>query len=283
VPKENAFLKDIVDSQLSGSVDYLMSSASNFSQESKVMAFVDDIRTQFSDFVGRAATYLNSVKIGNFKPTPVIPGKLLELADAEGYRSIGGKVISIPLGFQGKYIDYIRSLGSALTYVESLEKTIGAASQQLALIAHEPDRMKAQSALRNLESLLNPIPPAEFATLRNYCGNHGKSQARLSDVIDNGGEIEAIYKEVNQLNARCAHVDFKAIDQKTSRLADLITSVRKEIDLAGDGGVSGTTATALSTMIYGLGTTVSTAAIVATGVQELSHCLALNVGEIAGA
>lgn len=281
--KENAFLKELVSSEMHSNVDYLMATASNFSQESKAMAFVDDIRTQFSSFVGRAATFFTSSKVGNFKPVTVIPGKLLEFANADGYRSIGQKVVSIPLGFQGKYIDYIRSLASALSYVESLDKTISAATQQLAMVANEPDRMKAQGNLRQLESLIKPMPAADFTALRAYCGNHGKTQARLSDVIDNGGDIAEVYREVNNLNARCARVDWASIDKKTSRLADLIVSVQKEIDSAGDGGTSGSTATALSAMIYGMATTVSAAAVVAAGVQDLTHCLAQSVGEVVGA
>jgi len=283
VSKENAFLKELVSTEMHSNVDYLMSTASNFSQESKVMAFVDDIRSQFSAFIGRAAAFFTGSKVGNFKPSPIIPGKLLEFANADGYRNIGQKVISIPLGFQGKYIDYIRSLASALTYVESLEKTLGLASQQLAQIASEPDRMKAQSTLRQLEASINAMPIAEFNALRAFCGNHGKTQGRLADVIDNGGDIEAVYREVNNLNARCARVDFRAIDAKTSRLAELIVHVQKEIEAAGDGGVSGPVASALSTMVYGLGTTVSAAAVVVTGVQDLTHCLAQSVGEVLGA
>lgn len=277
--KENAFLKELVSSEMHSNVDYLMSTASNFSQESKVMAFIDDARSQFSAFVGRAATFLTSSKVGNFKPVTVIPGKLTEYANAEGYRSIGQKVVSIPLGFQGKYIDYIRSLASALTYVEALEKTIGAASVQLAQLAGDPDRMKAQSSLRQLEALIKPMPAADFNALRAYCGNHGKTVARLADVIDNGGEVVEIYRDVNLLNQRCARVDWAGIDKKTTRLAELIVHVQKEIEVGGDGDVSGATASGLSTMIYGFATTVSAAAVVATGVQELTQCLAKMVGE----
>jgi hypothetical protein len=283
VSKENAFLKELVSSEMHSNVDYLMSTASNFSQESKVMTFVDDIRSQFGAFIGRAATFFNSSKVGNFKPSTVIPGKLTEFANADGYRSIGQKVISIPLGFQGKYIDYIQALSSALAYVETLEKTIGATSQQLATVASEPDRMKAQSALRNLESLIKPMPASEFNALRAFCGNHGKTQARLSDVVDNGADIGAIYREVNNLNQRCSRVDWAGIDRKTSRLAELIVHVQKEIEAAGDGGTSGAAASALSTMVYGLATSVSAAAVVLSGVMELTHCLAQNVGEVVGA
>lgn len=281
--KENAFLKELVSSEMHSNVDYLMSTASNFSQESKVMTFVDDIKTQFSSFVGRAATFFTSSKVGNYKPTTVIPGKVLEFANADGYRSIGQKVVSIPLGFQGKYIDYIRSLSTALDYVETLEKTIGAASVQLALIANEPDRMKAQSALHQLDTIIKPMPVEQFNLLRSFCDQHGKSVARLADVVESGGDLATIYKEVNVLNARCAKIDWAGIDNKTKRLAELITHVKKEIDAAGDGGTSGAAASALSTLIYGLATGISAAAVTVAGVTELTRCLGLAVGEIAGA
>lgn len=281
--KENAFLKELVGSAVSDNVDYLMSTASNFSQESKVMTFVDDIKTQFSSFVGRAAAFFTSSKVGNYKPVTVIPGKLLEFANADGYRSIGQKVVSIPLGFQGKYIDYIRSLSTALDYVETLEKTIGAASQQLAVIANEPDRMKAQSALHQLDSIIKPMPVDQFNLLRAFCDNHGKTVARLSDVVDNGGDLADIYREANLLNARCSRIDWTGIDRKVARLAELITHVKKEIDAAGNGGTSGATANALSTLIYGLATGISAAAVTVAGVTELTRCLGLTVGEVVGA
>ncbi|MNG29565.1 hypothetical protein D3C84_1150170 [compost metagenome] len=74
-------------------------------------------------------------------------------------------------------------------------------------------------------------------------------------------------------------MDWASIDKKTNRLAELIAHVQKEIDAGGDGDVSGATASGLSAMIYGFATTVSAAAVVATGVQELTHCLAKMVGE----
>jgi hypothetical protein len=137
--------------------------------------------------------------------------------------------------------------------------------------------------MRQLDALLKPMPAAEFDTLRAYCGNHGKTVARLADVLDNGSDIDAVYREVNTLNARCARVDWVVINKKTARLAELIIAVQKEIDTAGDGGTSGAAAAALSTLIYGMATTVSAAVVVATGVQELSQCLIATVGEVVGA
>lgn len=277
--QKNSVLEELANGELN-SVDYLMSTASNFSQESKTMTFVDDIRAQFGTFVGRAAGFFTASKIGNFKPVTVIPGKLLELADGPGYQQLAPKVISIPLGFKGKYIDYIQCLEKTAGVVEGLEKTLSIAATNLAVLAHEPDRMKAQANLRNLESNLNTLSAEDFGQLRGFVGQHGKAQGRLSDVVDRGGDLAEIYKRVNQLNTRCSRIDFRAIDAKTARLAELIKAVKQELDAAGEGGVSGGTASALSTMIYGLGTTVSAAAMLAANVADLTHCLQANVAEL---
>ena len=278
--KEDDYIKELIGTELNN-VDYLMSTASNFSQESRVVAFIDDIKGQFTTLVGRAATFFNSSKIGNFKPSAVLPGRISEISRGDGYQSIANKGISIPVGFKGWYIDYTSTLASVLDVVEVLDRTVTTTTQKLAAILNEPDRLKAQSELSGMQAAINQLSETDFAKLRAFTGNHGKSQARLGEVFANSNDMIEVYKRVNVLNARCAKIDFAKIDAKTTRLAVLIQDMQKEIEGAGDGGVSGPVASAMSAMIFGLAVTVSVAAVVAAGVQDLSYCLNKNTTELA--
>lgn len=278
--KEDDYIKGLIGTELNN-VDYLMSTASNFSQESRVVAFIDDMKSQFSNLIGRAATFFTSSKVGNFKPSAVLPGKVSEINRDNGFQGIAGKVITIPVGFKGWYIDYTSTLAAFLDVVEVLDKTITTTTQKLATVLHEPDRMKAQSELSGMTNAMNMLQASDFAKLRGFTGNHGKSQARLSDVFQNSNDMIEVYKRVNILNARCAKIDFAKIDAKTTRLAVLIEDMQREVIRSGEGDISGPVASNMSAMIYTLAITVSVAAAIVSGVQDLSYCLNKNTTELA--
>jgi len=279
VAKEDSYIKQFAESELSNP-DYLMSSLSNFSQESKLVTFIEDARGKFSNLLSRAVGFFTSQKIGNFKPVTVIPGKVTEQDGADAYRLNAGKTVSIPMGFKGWYIDYVGDLESALSYVETLGKSVKMVNEKLAMVLHEPDMLKAQSTMFELARSIPAIPDGEYAKLVAYTNNHGKSAARLGDVVGSMSDLDKVYQKANVLNQRCGRVDFAAMDKNIKRMAELIQAVQKQIE-SSTTDVSGGAASALSAVIYGVAMTANASIVVVAGITELSNCLGRYPAELA--
>lgn len=277
--KEDAYLKQLAESELSNP-DYLMSALSNFSQESKLVTFIEDARGKFSNLLNRAVTFFNSQKIGNFKPATVIPGKVTQDSGAEAYRLNAGKTVSIPTGFKGWYIDYLADLERATSYVETLGKSVKMANEALAKVLHEPDMMKAQSTMFELAKSIPAIPDGEYAKLVAYTNNHGKSNARLGDVVMSMGDLDKCYSQANVLNQRVGRIDFVSLDKNIKRMAELINEVQAMINRNG-GDVSGGAASALSAVIYGVAMTANASIVIVAGVTEMTNCLGRYPAELA--
>lgn len=276
--KEDSYIKQLAESELSNP-DYLMSALSNFSQENKLVTFIEDARGKFSNLLSRAVGFFNSQKVGNFKPVTVIPGKITE-EGADAYRLNAGKTVSIPTGFKGWYIDYVADLKHAIDYVETLSTSAKKVNEQLARVLNEPDMMKAQSTMFALARSIPAIPDGEYAKLVAYTSNHGKSQARLGEVVASMSDLDKVYKVANELNQRCGRIDFVGMDKNIKRLAELIQEVQKMINASND-DVSGGAASALSSIIYGIAMTANASIVIVAGITELSNCLGRYPAELA--
>lgn len=277
--KEDAYLKQLAETELSNP-DYLMSALSNFSQESKLVTFIEDARGKFSNLLNRAVTFFNGQKIGNFKPVTVIPGKVTQDSGAEAYRLNAGKTVSIPTGFKGWYIDYVADLKHAIDYVETLGYSAKKVNEKLATVLGEPDMLKAQSTMFELAKSIPAIPDGEYAKLLTYTNNHGKSVARLGDVVMSMSDLDKVYKVANELNQRCGRIDFVAMDKHIKRMAELINQVQAQINQS-DVDVSGGAASALSSLIYGIAMTANASIVIVAGITELSNCLGRYPAELA--
>lgn len=188
-------------------------------------------------------------------------------------------LISVPVGFKGTYADFLPVALEVLPFVEGTEKDLKFVLSRLAQLLNEPDRLKAQSGIKDLAEKIKPVEEKSFNAYRAFF-NGQKAQARLGDVYGRSADIESTYVEVNKINVRLSKVDFAAIEEQTHRLAELnqqLVELTKQDD---NRMVSGSIVAGLYRMIHALAVQVTLGSMMTHTFTDLSSCLATNVKEI---
>jgi len=273
-------LQQAAESQIN-TLQYHIEVGSLLSTESRLQTIVDGAKGTFNSFLDSASGFLNGLKLGNYKARQVKlnQSQLAHLRDT-GFQDLRTKLIAVPVGFSATYADYLKDVHAVMPAIEGLEKDLKLAIVKIAQILNEPDRLKAQTGIRDLEKNLTLATSDQYdALLANY-KNETRVQVPFSDVAGNLAAFTEAYDQVHDLNTRLARVDLVGIQSQIHRLADLVQELRKTVSEDATKDVAGLIAGQLSDLIYRMGVTATVASMVANGVGDLSDTLLTNIAEL---
>lgn len=256
-------LNDLATEQ-SRSLDYVVGLGTLIALESKDQTFIDTVKSKFYEFVDHMHGFFNSLKVGNYKTVFIEANDMLAKLNEQGWEKNRELHITVVPGFQGHWVELLDlMINKILPAAEGAVDGLKVSSIRLAAIMNEPDRLKAQSGIRELESHLTLISKEDLDKLTAHFKFNSQSKATLGDVAGRNTDLKEAYGQINILNKRLGQVDLTKIDSQVERLGELIKAFTKTID--GDekrAEVSGAVASQLSELMYRLGTTL-------TGVAQL--------------
>lgn len=269
-------LENLADEQAT-SLRYQIEVGASLSTESRLQTIVDGAKGTFNSFLESAATFLNGLKVGNYKlrETKLSSAQGAALRE-EGWPTVRNKTVKVPLGFSAKYSDYIKDVEAVMGPIEALGGGLKLGIVRIAQILNEPDRLKAQSGIRELEKNLNLCTTAQYDALMANYKNGDRAEVMVNAIADNLTEFTETYASVDTLNKRLSRVDMVGVQGQIHRMADLVAELHKTVSAEETKDVSGIIAGQLSDLIYRMGMTASILAMVASGVGDLSDSLIEN-------
>lgn len=255
---------------------YQIEVGSRLSMESKSFAFIDSAKSTLGQFLDQAGIFLNSLKFGNYIPRDIPQGVVYEALHAEGFAEARKRTWAVPAGFSSKYQDYLKDIRAVMSAIAVLEKSLKVATVRVASILTEPDRLKAQSGIRDLEKQVMLISAEQLDNLTAHHKNGSKSQVLLSQVVNNLSEIDSTYLEVRDLNTQLSRIDLAGVSKQIHRLAELVRELNATVAKDEHREVSGLVASQLADLLYRMGITATAASVVADGIGQLSDSLIQN-------
>lgn len=271
--KVNKQLEEFATESLS-TLPSLIEEGSVLSTESKAMAFVANLMSSFKAYIGNLTTYFNGLKLGNYPKQKVDITELKEVLKDKDYSKTRQVYVSVPPGFSGKWIPFLRYLLDViLPAVTAAEITLKTVNTKLAVALNEPDRLKAQSGIRDLERNLALVSQEEFNKIRTFFMNGGKVQTTLSTLVDRNADIEEAYILLNKLNADVAAIDYVNIQKLINRMVVLVGELRKQLDELDSDEMSGLVTSQLSDLFYKIGITVTAGAVLSDMTTQLTSSM----------
>jgi hypothetical protein len=143
----------------------------------------------------------------------------------------------------------------------------------LATALNDPDRLKAQSGIRNLENGLALVTQDDFDKVKTFFTNASRTQLSLYQVVDRNADIEQAYILLNKLNADVGAINFVAIQALINRLVVLVQELKKEISKEDNDQLSGLVTSQLSDLFYKLGITVTAASVLSDSTEVLTSAM----------
>jgi len=242
------------------SLESICRMGSDLSTESLALPFVDTVKSKFNEFVDRSSTFLNGLKVGNYRSNHLDYDAAVIAFNKNPYATNRLVMVHVAPGFTGKWVSFLEYLiTNVLPQVEELEATLKKSNTRLAQILNEPDRLAAQSGIKELKGQIPLVSLEVLTKLKQYFTGSNAPEVQASKVIDRNGDMEHAYKLTNTLNDRLAKVDLSSVNGMVGRFADLSTSFKEHL-AKHDDTVSGKVGSQLSELFYKLGVTVSAAA-----------------------
>lgn len=262
-------------------LEYLVTRGSTISTESKGLAFVDSIKSTFTDFTARLGLFVNGLKLGNFQSKKIDAIAMLKDVTARPYQENRQLHVTVQPGFESKWLPYLKYLsGVILPKVILIDQTLKTAITKLAILVNEPDRMKAQSGIRDLESQLAIISQEDYEGMQSFFGHHSKSEMTLGQVVDRNADLIYSYDMINKLNTELGRVDFTKVQGQLDRLAELTSNLKEVLESDANRVVSGTMTSQLSELFYRLGVTLTAGAVLRDAVQAQTSVMEASVAEL---
>lgn len=247
----------------------------SLSTESKLQTFVDAGKSTLDMFLDRASTFLNGLKVGNYKRHPIVVGAKMKDLMAKEYSELRSMILPTPPGLSGNYLDLIGSIEKGLPAIQTLDSNLKLAIVKLAQILHEPDRLAAQSGIKEIAATIQPTL-ATVDHLDNLNANFKagtRAEAQASQVISRAADLPETFKRLQALNEEMARVDFVNIQKNIHRLAELVKELEGVVKKDEHRELSGLVASQLSDTLYRLGVTTTFAITSATAVSDLVDAL----------
>jgi hypothetical protein len=271
--KVNSQLEKLV-SETQSTLPSLIEAGSALSTESKTVAFVSKLTNTFKSYVENITTYFNGLKLGNYPKQKIDTVDLLESIKGKDFAKTRQIYVTVPSGFIGKWVDYLNLLINVIVpSVESLEVTLKLVNKALATALNDPDRLKAQSGIRNLENGLALVTQDDFDKVKTFFTNASRTQLSLYQVVDRNADIEQAYILLNKLNADVGAINFVAIQALINRLVVLVQELKKEISKEDNDQLSGLVTSQLSDLFYKLGITVTAASVLSDSTEVLTSAM----------
>lgn len=261
-------LSQIADAEAS-TLEYLVERGSTISTESKSLAFVDSIKSTFYDFVSRLTNFITTLKAGNYKSQKLAADDVVALVEAKTYQETRNLYVNVPVGFQGKWVDYLNFLSTQiLPQVARTDATLKSVIQRMAVLLNEPDRLKAQSGLRELDRSLDVISQEQLDKMKRYVANGSKYQRRLGEVMERNADFKASYELINKINSELGVVDFAKIQDQVTRLSELTQSLQETMKSDEGRELSGLVTSQLSELFFKLGVSLTAGAVLMDAVTQ---------------
>lgn len=277
MPKINPNIMNELANVELNSLENICRMGSDLSTESLSLPFVDTVKSKFNEFVDRSSTFLNGLKVGNYRNQRLdYAPAVIEFNKAQ-WSENRMKSLHIAPGFSGKWVPFLNYLDSnILPQVEALEATLKKSNTRLAQILNEPDRLAAQSGIKDLKSSIPLITLEHLNGIKKFFNSSSSPEVQASKVMDRNGDLEAAFKLTNALNDRLAKADLSGIDSMVGRFAELSKSFKEHL-AEHDDSVSGKVGSQLSDLFYTLGVTVSAAAVLLDILPQHVEAMAKNI------
>lgn len=262
------------------SLESICHMGSDLSTESLALPFVDTVKSKFNEFVDRSSTFLNGLKVGNYRSDHLDYDAAVAVFNKNPYATNRLLMLHVAPGFTGKLVPFLEHvITNILPQVEELEATLKKSNTRLAQILNEPDRLAAQSGIKELKGQIPLISMEVFIQLKHHFTGNNSPEVQASKVIDRNGDMEHAYKLTNTLNDRLAKVDLASVNGMVGRFAELSTSFKEHLDKHDD-SVSGKVGSQLSELFYKLGITVSASAALLELVPQHVEAMKKNLTTI---
>lgn len=263
-------------------LDEIIALGSSVSNESKVMTFIDSSKTKFYDYVQRVHHFIKSLSLDHKTFSHIDAAPMLKKYGQQDYSKNRNMSFEVPAGFTGDLPEFLTFVVEhILPAADAIENTLKITVTRLAQILNEPDRMKAQSGIRELEQHLVLVKEADLEKVKSYFKAGSKSQVKISEVMRRNGDMETVYRLTNVWNSRLAKIDFKRAQGLIARIGDLTGHLNKQLSEPEEGQekseVSGLTASQLSELFYRLGTTVTACSVLIEMGRQHSEAMGRNV------
>jgi len=261
MPKINPNIMNELANVELNSLENICRMGSDLSTESLSLPFIDTVKSKFNEFVDRSSTFLNGLKVGNYRSNHLHYADAVTAFNKTPYSANRMLALHVAPGFSGKWVPFLEYLvNEILPVVEPLEATLKKSNTRLAQILNEPDRMAAQSGIKELKNTIPWITVAHLNKIKEFFGTSSAPEVQASKLIERNADLETAFKLTNELNDRLAKANLSGIDAMVNRFADLAKSFKEHL-AKHDDAVSGKVGSQLSDLFYVLGVTVSAAAV----------------------
>ena len=277
----NELFKQVSNEKLS-QIDSLVELGSSISNESKVMAFIESTKSKFYDYVSRVQHFINAFKFAQISAKQIDARAMLEAYGKQNYAENRKMIFEVAPGFSGSLPEFMSlMLDHLLPAAESSENSLKVIITRLATVLNEPDRLKAQSGIRDLEHHLVLISSENLDKVKSFFKTGAKSQTSVGQVMGRNADMQEVYTKTNQMNERLAKVDFKKVQGLVARLGQLTGSLNEQINKGGEGEtrdeVAGLVASQLADLFYRLGITLTACSVLIEIGRQHSEAMARNV------
>lgn len=267
----NELFKQVSNEKLS-QIDNLVELGSFISNESKVMAFIEASKSKFYDYVSRVQHFIQAFKFSAASAKQIDAKAMLEAYGKQSYSDNRKLTFEVAPGFSGNLPEFMTLMVEhLLPAAEASENSLKVVITRLATILNEPDRLKAQSGIRDLENHLVLISSEKLEKVKSFFKTGGKSQTTVSAVMGRNADLQEIYTKTNHMNDRLSKVDFKKVQDLVTRLGHLTGSLNEQINKGGEGEgrdeVAGMVASQLSDLFYRIGVTLTACSVL----LEIGH------------
>ena len=277
----NELFKQVSNESLS-QIDSLVEVGSFISNESKVMAFIEASKSKFYDYVARVQHFINAFKFSAASAKQIDAKAMLELFGKQSYAENRKLNFEVAPGFSGSLPEFMTLMvDHLLPAAEASENSLKITITRLATILNEPDRLKAQSGIRDLEHHLVLISSEQLEKVKAFFKTGGKSQTTIGQVMGRNADLQEVYAKTNHMNDRLSKVDFKRVQDLVSRLGHLTGSLNEQINKGGENEgrdeVAGLVASQLSDLFYRLGVTLTACSVLLEIGMQHTEAMQRNV------
>jgi len=262
---------------VTGTLEDLIRRGSMLSTESKGVPYTASLKGVFREFVNDASAFLNGFKVGNFAKQKIETKELDEKIKLSEYSKVRQFTVKVPAGFNGRWIPFFEFLlKEIMPAVSTLEQTLSIANTKMAVVLNEPDRLKAQSGIRDLASKIALVEVTDFERMKAFFDAKGKTEALVSSVVDRNADIDTAFTLCNKLNAELSVVDFNAIQKLSDRLAQLTASLNETTDKEEFNEMSGLVTSQLSDLFYQMGVTLTAGAVLMDITKQMTDAMIIS-------
>lgn len=267
----NSILQKLADEQ-TNTLTHHVEHGSQLSTESRLQTFVDAGKSTLSGFLTTVSTFLNGLKVGNYKRKVIVPTPKLNEFKAGEYADIRNQTIRVPAGLSASAMDLLGDITKSMPMITALEVTLKTVIVKLAQLLNEPDRLKAQSGIRDAIYTLTHLHLADQSALDKLTSNYKegtRTETTFGKVFARKADLDNTLSMLVTLDKQLAGVDYVVIQKQLTRIAELVGALNVLLTKEEYREVSGIVAGQLSDVLYRLGVTITLSVVVVKNVSDL--------------